>query len=127
MVSEPPLPLLYSLLPLTRILFVLLLPSVSPLSMSHSSLPLALVRVTVGKSVLALPLLQVRNVLPLVFPPCGLAQVLALALTQACNPVTLVPVSVLPFHHSITFGRLVLPATIVHQPCCLIVTAILKG
>merc|ERR1712110_779936 len=89
-------------------IFILLLPSVSPLSMSQSGLPLAVIRVSVGKSVLARTLLQVGCILPLVFAPCCLAQVLALALAQPFHPVTLVPVSVLPFHHSIALWVLCL-------------------
>ena len=52
------------------LLFVLLLPSVRPLSMSQSRLPLAVVSVPVGKRVFAWPLLQVRHILSLVFAPC---------------------------------------------------------
>ena len=73
--------------------------------MSQSGLPLAVIRVPVGKSVLARTLLQVGRILSLVFAPCdppvivlirsiftcGLAQVFALALAQPCHPVTLVP------------------------------------
>merc|ERR1712032_968143 len=81
MVGELPLPLLHPLLPCSTILFILLLPSVSPLSMPESSLPLAVIGVTVGKSVFARTLLQVGRILSLIFAPCGLAQVLALALS----------------------------------------------
>merc|ERR1712203_465846 len=63
------------------LLFILLLPSVSPLSMSESSLPRALVRIPVGKSVFSGALLQVGHILSFVFAPCALAQVLALALS----------------------------------------------
>ena len=52
------------------LLFILLLPSVSPLSMSESSLPGALVRIPVGKSVFSGTLLQVGHILSLVFAPC---------------------------------------------------------
>ena len=53
------------------LLFILLLPSVSPLSMSESSLPGALVRIPVGKSVFAGALLQVGHILSFVFAPCA--------------------------------------------------------
>ena len=53
------------------LLFILLLPSVSPLSMSESSLPGALVRIPVGKSVFSGTLLQVGHILSLVFAPCA--------------------------------------------------------
>ena len=52
------------------LLFILLLPSVSPLSMSESSLPLAVIGVTVGISVFARTLLQVGRILSLIFAPC---------------------------------------------------------
>merc|ERR1719166_705310 len=94
--------------------------------MSQSRLPLAVVSVPVGKRVFACPLLQVRHILSLVFAPGGFAQVLALALAQPGNPVPLIPVSILPLHHSISIRRLVLPAAIVHQPRGLVVTSVLK-
>ena len=56
------------------LLFILLLPSVSPLSMSESSLPRALVRIPVGKSVFAGALLQVGHILSFVFAPCAQLQ-----------------------------------------------------
>merc|ERR1712172_274842 len=77
MVGELPLPLLHPFLPCSTIpvilvflcIFILLLPSVSPLSMSQSSLPLTVIGVTVGKSVFAQTLLQVGRILSLIFAP----------------------------------------------------------
>ena len=53
------------------LLFILLLPSVSPLSMSEPPFPRALVRIPVGKSVFAGALLQVGHILSFVFAPCA--------------------------------------------------------
>ena len=53
------------------LLFILLLPSVSPLSMSEPPFPRALVRIPVGKSIFAGALLQVGHILSFVFAPCA--------------------------------------------------------
>ena len=67
------------------LLFVLLLPSVSPLSMSESSLPLSIIGVPVGKSVLARILFQVRRILSLIFSPCDQATHIILINNTWCS------------------------------------------
>ena len=78
------------------LLFILLLPSVSPLSMSQSGLPLAVIRVSVGKSVLARTLLQVGCILPLVFAPCDPPSFWSSLAGGAFSPVALLKYLPLP-------------------------------
>ena len=81
------------------LLFILLLPSVSPLSMSQSGLPLAVIRVPVGKSVLARTLLQVGRILSLVFAPCDPP---SLFKSGAFSPVALLKYLPLPSRNPAT-------------------------
>ena len=78
------------------LLFVLLLPSVRPLSMSQSRLPLAVVSVPVGKRVFAWPLLQVRHILSLVFAPC-ICICLSFSHLNGCCHLDISPVGLLKY------------------------------
>ena len=108
--------------------------------MSEPGLPCSLIPVPVAPVVSPLTLLLVAPVLPLVLPPGGLAGVLTLPLSQPPCPISLVPgkslskvvwpqpidspVPILPLHHAVPVGCLVLPLPVVAHPPVLIVSAV---